>query len=115
VTAEFNRNVLRRINRDLRGEFRPERFRHRAVYRQREGRVEMGLVSVEAQIVPIIDLGVAVSFERGEAIYTENSYKYSLFEIRALASAAGFRLERQWLEGGYSLNLFAPQSRSSCR
>jgi L-histidine N-alpha-methyltransferase len=98
VTAQFNLNILARINRELRGQFRLERFRHRAVYDEERGRIEMYLVSTEAQEVPIAELDLVVPFAAGEAIHTENSYKYSDAEIEALAAGGGFRLERQWLD-----------------
>jgi uncharacterized SAM-dependent methyltransferase len=109
VTAEFNLNLLRRINRELGGRFDLSRFRHRAVYNEEEGRVEMYLDSRCAQRVRIDRLGVEVEFAAGEAIHTENSYKYSLAEIEALAAAAGLRLEAQWLDGArrFSTNLLA--------
>ena len=113
VTAAFNRNLLVRINRELGGHFDPSSFRHRAVYNEDEGRVEMYLVSTRAQRVAIDRLGLEVAFAEGEAIHTENSYKYSVAEIAALAGAAGLRLERQWFdpERRFSLNLFAPVPR----
>jgi L-histidine N-alpha-methyltransferase len=110
VTARFNRNLLIRINRELGGRFEPERFEHRAVYDETIGRIEMYLVSGCAQRVRIEDLDLEVSFTAGEAIHTENSYKYALAEIAALAADAGLALERRWFDTGrrFSLNLFAP-------
>ena len=110
VTAAFNRNLLVRINRELGGHFDPDAFRHRAVYNEGEGRVEIYLVSSRAQRVAVDRLGLEVAFAEGEAIHTENSYKYSPAEIAALAGTAGLRLERQWfdVERRFSLNLFAP-------
>jgi L-histidine N-alpha-methyltransferase len=100
VTARFNRNVLARINRELGGRFDLDAFQHRAMYEEEIGRIEMYLVSAGAQRVRIERLGLTVPFAAGEAIHTENSYKYSLAEIDALAAAAGFRIERQWLDSG---------------
>lgn len=110
VTARFNRNVLARINRELGGRFDLDAFRHRAVYDEAAGRIEMYLVSTRAQRVPIERLGLTVPFAPGEAIHTENSYKYSLAEIGALAAAAGLGVERQWLDSGgrFSESLLAP-------
>ncbi|MBF8305967.1 MAG: Dimethylhistidine N-methyltransferase, partial [Acidobacteria bacterium] len=110
VTAQFNRNILTRINRELGGEVDASLFRHRARYDEDAGRVEMYLVSQVAQTVPISALDLAVSFDVGEAIHTENSYKYSLSEIRETAEAAGLRVECQWLDRGrrFSQNFFAP-------
>lgn len=110
VTARFNRNLLARINRELGGCFDLTRFRHRAVYNEGDGRIEMYLVSADAQRVAIEGLGLEVSFAAGEAIHTENSYKYSLAEIEALAAQSDLRLEAQWFDAGgrFSLNLLAP-------
>lgn len=110
VTAQFNRNILARINRELGGEFDASLFRHRARYDEDEGRVAMHLVSGVAQTVPISALDLEVSFEAGEAVHTENSYKYSLAEIQEAAEAAGLRVECQWLDRGrrFSQSFFAP-------
>jgi dimethylhistidine N-methyltransferase len=110
VTARFNKNLLARINRELRGRFDLESFRHCARYLEEEGRIEMHLVSERAQKVEIAAAGIVVPFERGEAIHTEDSYKYSLEEIDALARRAGFGVEERWLdpEGLFSLTLLLP-------
>ena len=110
VTARFNRNILERINRDLGGRFDLGRFRHRAVWDEEPGRVEIHLESAGAQTVPVEGLGLEVGFADGETIHTENSYKYSKAEIEALAAAAGMTLERQWFDSGgrFSVNLFRP-------
>lgn len=110
VTARFNLNLLTRINRELGGRFDPSSFRHRAVYDDRIGRIEMSLVSTRAQRVAIESLEVEVSFDSGEAIHTENSYKYSLGEIASLASASRLRLDRLWLDSAHRFcgSLFAP-------
>jgi uncharacterized SAM-dependent methyltransferase len=94
VTAAFNLNLLARINRELGGDFRLSRFAHYAFYDPFEGRIEMHLVSLEEQAV---DIGAhRFFFRRGESIHTENSYKYSIEEFRALAADAGFRRARLW-------------------
>jgi len=110
ITAQFNLNILARINCELGGHFDLEAFRHRAVYNEEIGRIEMYLVSTRAQRVAIDQLDLEVQFAAGEAVHTENSYKYSFVEIEALAAAAGLRLQRQWLDAGcrFSVNLFAP-------
>jgi L-histidine N-alpha-methyltransferase len=113
VTARFNRNLLARINRELGGRFDPDSFLHRAVYDEARGRIEMYLVSPRAQRVRIDALDLVVPFDAGEAIHTENSYKYSLEEIAALAQDAGLALERRWLDasGRFSLSLCARAGR----
>ena len=108
VTAEFNRNILRRINRELGADFDVERFDHRAIYREEEGRVEMHLVSQDDVTVNVSALGLRVDFTAGETIHTESSYKYSDAEIEALAEASEFRIERHWMDEArrFSLVLF---------
>ncbi len=110
VTADFNLNLLARINRELGGHFDLDAFRHRAIYDEEHGRIEMYLVSRRAQQVRIDSLSLEISLQAGEAIHTENSYKYSSAEIEALASAAGLRITAQWLDSQerFSVNLMAP-------
>jgi L-histidine N-alpha-methyltransferase len=109
VTAQFNLNLLHRINRELSGQFRLEDFRHRAIYREVPGRIEMHLISNKCQKVAIDRLHLQVEFAEGESIHTENSYKYSLAEIETLATQAGFELVAQWFDGQrlFSTNLLA--------
>jgi len=108
VTAAFNLNLLARINRELDGDLDLGAFRHRAIYNPDLGRIEMYLVSTRAQRVTIGRLGLKVAFAPGEAIHTENSYKYSLTEIDEVSKAAGLLAERCWqdAEGRFSLQLF---------
>lgn len=110
VTAAFNKNILQRINNELGANFDLDTFRHRAVYEETEGRVEMYLVSEREQTVRIAELGLSVAFAEGEPIHTENSYKYSLAEIDALAAGAGLTVDGQWFDAGrrFSLNLLSP-------
>jgi dimethylhistidine N-methyltransferase len=110
VTARFNRNLLARANRELGAGFDLEAFAHRARYDEAEGRVEMHLESLRAQRVPVARLGREFEFAAGELVHTENSYKYSLAEIDALAAAAGFALEGQWLDRArrFSLSRLLP-------
>src|SRR5438876_2474775 len=98
VTARFNLNLLARINQELGGRFDLTRFRHRAVYHEPMGRVEIYLDSLQTQRVRIEGLDLNVSFDAGEPIHTEDSYKYSIEEIAALAEAARLALERQWFD-----------------
>ena len=94
ITAEFNLNLLRRINRDLGGNFNVEHFRHRAVYDVQRGRVELGLVSKRRQLVSIA--GEEFCFDFGEEIRTEYSHKYTVEEFSQVAGLAGFELDRHW-------------------
>lgn len=115
VTAAFNRNLLARINHELNGNFDLSAFQHRAVYNQDLGRIEMYLVSTRAQGVTVGRMGLTVRFEAGETIHTENSYKYSLAEIDAVATAAGLQRQRFWQDaaGRFSLHLLATRTGSA--
>ena len=96
VTAAFNLNLLQRMNRELGGHFNLENFAHRAFYDEAAGRVEMHLVSLREQTVRIDSLALEIAFAEGETIHTENSWKYDLEGLEALASGSGFRVARSW-------------------
>ena len=98
VTAAFNLNVLARINRELDGDFDVHHFAHRAFYNEIEGRIEIYIESLRQQTVSIKQLDLTVQFEQGELIHTENSYKYDLTDVAALASNAGFTCARTWFD-----------------
>jgi dimethylhistidine N-methyltransferase len=96
VTAAFNLNVLARINGELGGDFDLKRFAHYAFYNPALGRIEMHLVSLARQTVSVGKH--RFYFDTGESIHTENSYKYSIEEFRALAAKAGYRGEKAWTD-----------------
>ncbi|MFQ5982576.1 MAG: L-histidine N(alpha)-methyltransferase [Woeseiaceae bacterium] len=96
VTAEFNRNLLHRINRELDADFQPDQFRHRAVYNNDDGRIEMHLVSEQDQVVSIGEH--SFDFAEGEMICTEYSHKYTIDEFEAIAADVGLTLRRQWTD-----------------
>ena len=96
VTAAFNLNLLRRIQRDLDADIDVESFRHRAFFNAEASRIEMHLVSRRAQTLRVAGRGFA--FEAGESIHTENSYKYTLDGFRALAARAGWSPVEAWTD-----------------
>lgn len=98
VTAAFNLNLLARINRELGGHFDLASFEHRAFLNEGESRVEMHLVSREAQAVRIDALSTDFRFTKGETIHTENSYKYDERDLRTLAREGGFAIEQIWTD-----------------
>lgn len=108
VTAAFNRNLLVRINRELDASFVPDRFAHCALYREREQRVEMHLVSQVDQSVRVETLQRDFFFARGETIHTENSYKYTDSDLEAMAASAGFLSRASWsdAEGWFTVALW---------
>lgn len=96
VTAAFNLNMLRRINRDLHADFQLSAFRHRALWNEWESRMEMHLESLKPQIVQIPGADVAVTFRSGETIHTENSYKFTQASVRSLLALSGFNVAATW-------------------
>lgn len=109
VTAQFNLNLLKRINRELQADFKLSQFKHQAVYDSNAGCIKMYLTSKALQTVKIEGIGKSFIFERGERIHTENSYKYSQEEIERLAKEAGLSIKNQWFDPKhwFSLNLFS--------
>ena len=96
VTAAFDRNLLVRLNDEVGADFVLDRFRHRSVWNDEAGRVEMHLVSTVDQDVRVA--GRRFHFAAGESIHTENSYKYSLDGFAALAGAAGLTVRQVWTD-----------------
>jgi dimethylhistidine N-methyltransferase len=100
ITAAFNRNLLRRMNRELDADFDLDTFSHRAFFNPGQSRIEMHLVSARQQSVTVA--GRRFTFEAGESIHTESSYKYTLDNFRALAREAGWRPLEAWTDAdGY--------------
>ena len=98
VTAEFNLNLLDRINRELDGNFDRRDFQHLARHDPQHGRIEMHLVSRRAHEVRV--RGRTFAFAEGETIHTENCYKYTPSQFLRMAHAAHWRCERSWQDGG---------------
>lgn len=96
VTAQFNRNVLRHINDVLGANFDPAAFEHQARYDAQLGRVEMHLISTRAQQVNVA--GTRIEFAEGEALHTENSYKYAPEEFDVVARRANFTVQQRWTD-----------------
>lgn len=102
VTAKFNKNILRRLNFEVDAEFDLKNFRHKAIYNEQEGRIEMHLVSEIDQEVRVD--GKRYQFKEGETIHTENSYKYSLDEFRTLVEE-WFSVEKVWADDNQYFSL----------
>jgi len=96
VTAQFNLNLLHRINRELAADIQVKRFRHRAFYEPIMGRIEMHLESLYSQFVHVA--GRRFDFAPGETIHTEISCKYSIAEFQELGKRAGFTPEKVWTD-----------------
>ena len=111
VTARFNLNLLKRINRELDANFNLEAFKHRAFYNERESRVEMHLVSRCSQEVRV--RGRVFHFGAGETIHTENSYKYTVESFQRLAAVGGWSPLASWSDGLFSVHALANRRRKS--
>jgi dimethylhistidine N-methyltransferase len=96
ITAKFNLNLLVRINRELGATFKLDTFAHRAFYNRERHRVEMHLASLKRQKVRVA--GESIDFRAGETIHTENSYKYSIASLGALARGAGWQPAGVWTD-----------------
>jgi dimethylhistidine N-methyltransferase len=94
INAAFNLNLLERVNRELGGDIDIDRFEHLAFYNAEKGRMELYLKSLADQTAT--NAGRRFTFAEGELIHTENSYKYSIPEFRALAARAGFAAVHTW-------------------
>ncbi|MGD9830249.1 MAG: L-histidine N(alpha)-methyltransferase [Hyphomicrobiaceae bacterium] len=102
VTAQFNLNLLHRINRELGGDFDVDRFEHVALYNDDLGRIEMHIEAKAPQTVNV--LGHEISFRAGDRIHTENSYKYTRDQFSTLATDSGWSPADVWIDDG---NLFS--------
>jgi L-histidine N-alpha-methyltransferase len=105
MTAKFNLNVLSRINRDLAGEFDLDYFSHYAFYNHKMKRIEMHLISKTDQEVRIHNIGKTIRLRKDETIHTENSYKYSLNQIRDMVEDSGFEIKRNFVDKNRWFNL----------
>lgn len=104
VTAQFNLNLLDRINRELGADFDLDQWRHRAIYNSDAGRIEMHLISEIDQFVHVDER--KFHFRRGEKIITEFSYKYAPEEFAAVAGKAGFEFVRMWTDDARLFGVF---------
>ena len=110
VTAEFNRNVLRVINRELDADFVPGAFEHLARLSPEDEWIEMLLWCADAQLVQVRDLDLKVRFEAGELMRTEVSSKFRREGVEAELATAGLQLREWWTDpaGDFALSLSSP-------
>ncbi|MGC1871701.1 MAG: L-histidine N(alpha)-methyltransferase [Acidobacteriaceae bacterium] len=98
VTAEFNKNILARLNRELGANFALDAFEHRAVWNASQSRIEMHLDSKCNQMVHVELLHRNFGFKRGESIHTENSYKFRPEQVEEMLQKSGYALEQSWYD-----------------
>ena len=110
VTAAFNLNLLTRMNEELSACFDLSTFQHSAFFNEKESRIEMHLVSLNSQTIPIA--GQQVHFDRDETIHTENSYKYRPEDFIKLAQKCGFSAHLGWTDSKGYFSVFILSSSS---
>ena len=98
ITAEFNKNILRRINREFRANFDVDSFHHVAKWNPSRSRMEMYLESSRAQKVTLELTGTTVVFRARERIHTENSYKYTREVVQTMLCVSGLKLVKSWYD-----------------
>ncbi len=98
VTADFNKNILTRLNRELGSNFALDAFEHRAVWNASASRMEMHLDSKRNQIVRVEAIDRSFALKRGESIHTENSYKFTAEIVEDMLLKSGFVLEQSWYD-----------------
>lgn len=96
ITAQFNLNVLERINRELDADFDLKNFSHLALYNEARQRIEMYLRSTKEQTVQIKKVNLFLHLEKDELIHTENSYKYTISQIQQIFEKTGFKIKQIW-------------------
>ncbi len=98
VTAQFNLNILSRINSELGGNFDLQKFRHHAVYNEDQNKIEMYLRSIDRQIINIPQADLTLNLEKDELIHTENSQKFTISNIKQMSEKAGFEIKDMWYD-----------------
>ena len=96
ITARFNKNLLKRINKELKANFDIKSFKHSAIYNKSKSRIEMHLISLKNQIVKVHNKNF--HFKKGETIHTESSHKYSPKSFNQLAKKSGWKVKKIWTD-----------------
>ena len=105
VTAEFNLNILSRINDELDADFNLNNFSHYSTYNKEDQRIEMYLKSLVNQSVIISKSNLSLNLEKNELIHTEYSHKYTLEQIKTLLESTGFKINHTWLDENIHFSL----------
>ncbi len=98
ITAQFNLNILSRINSELGGNFDLQKFRHHAVYNEDQNKIEMYLRSIDRQTINIPQADLTLNLEKDELIHTENSQKFTISNIKQMSEKAGFEIKDMWYD-----------------
>ncbi len=105
VTSEFNKNILRVINRELGADFKPSHFDHVAFFNRDKDRIEMHLRANRNTTVSIDDLEMELNIDKDETIHTENSCKFSRQGVKELVKKSGLKIQNWYSDekGWFSL------------
>ena len=108
ITADFNKNILTHLNRELGTSFNKDFFNHKAIWNEEKGRIEMHLFVKEDHAVELGE--VVINFQKGESIHTENSHKYTLNGFAEMVSE-WFEVEKVWTDerNYFSLQYLEPR------
>ena len=98
ITAQFNLNILSRINSELDANFDINKFVHYAVYNKNQNRIEMYLRSLEKQIVDIPKADLVLEVKKDELIHTENSFKFTISQIKEMSAMSNFKIQDMWCD-----------------
>ncbi len=98
ITAQFNLNVLSRINDELDADFDLNNFSHYSIYNKEDQRIEMYLKSLVNQSVIISKSNLLLGLKKDELIHTEHSHKFTLDQIQKLLTSTGFKINHTWLD-----------------
>ena len=98
ITAQFNLNVLSRINSELGANFDVSKFVHYSVYNKNQSRIEMYLRSLEKQIVNIPKADLVLEVKKDELIHTENSFKFTISQIKEMSAMSNFQIQDMWYD-----------------
>ena len=109
ITAQFNLNVLSRINSELGGNFDTSKFVHHAVYNEKQNKIELYLRSLSKQTVEIPNADLMLEIDEDELIHTENSHKYTISQIKQMFTITGYQIKDMWNDDNryYSLVLLS--------
>ena len=98
ITAQFNLNILSRINSELGANFDINKFVHYAVYNKNQNRIEMYLRSLEKQIVDVPKADLVLEVKKDELIHTENSFKFTISQIKEMSTMSNFQIQDIWCD-----------------
>jgi dimethylhistidine N-methyltransferase len=109
ITAQFNLNVLSRINSELGGNFDTSKFVHHTVYNEKQNKIELYLRSLSKQTVEIPNADLMLELDEDELIHTENSHKYTISQIKQMFTITGYQIKDMWNDDNryYSLVLLS--------